>query len=174
MKQNLNHLKPGLYAVWYFDCWDVDGDLYYTLATQDANQLWREEGTGLDMLRHQGDTFLKAWALDDASNLLAQSNNNLQLTQQSLKPGLYAIHYFDNGDPGNEPTHILVTLDDNLKWYNHEKGREMFMSEGDMVLKAWALDDASNLLAKTVDPSQLVDIVQKNEIQQRFLADLDI
>lgn len=33
MKQNLNHLKPGLYAVWYFDCWDVDGDLYYTLAT---------------------------------------------------------------------------------------------------------------------------------------------
>lgn len=65
---------------------------------EDANQLWREEGTGLDMLRHQGDTFLKAWALDDASNLLAQSNNNLQLTQQSLKPGLYAIHYFDNGD----------------------------------------------------------------------------
>ncbi|SVS61192.1 Uncharacterised protein [Klebsiella pneumoniae] len=50
----------------------------------------------------------------------------------------------------------------------------MFMSEGDMVLKAWALDDASNLLAKTVDPSQLVDIIQKNEIQQRFLADLDI
>ncbi|WP_258963880.1 hypothetical protein [Klebsiella pneumoniae] len=47
-------------------------------------------------------------------------------------------------------------------------------SEGDMVLKAWALDDASNLLAKTVDPSQLVDIIQKNEIQQRFLADLDI
>ncbi len=103
---------------------------------EDANQLWREEGTGLDMLRHQGDTFLKAWALDDASNLLAQSNNNLQLTQQSLKPGLYAIHYFDNGDPGNEPTHILVTLDDNQKWYNHENGREMFMSEGDMVLKA--------------------------------------
>ena len=50
----------------------------------------------------------------------------------------------------------------------------MFMSEGDMVLKAWALDDASNLLAKAVDPSQLVDIIQKNEIQQRFLADLDI
>ncbi len=37
---------------------------------------------------------------------------------------------------------------------------EMFMSEGDMVLKR-ALDDASNLLAKTVDPSQLVDIIQK-------------
>ncbi|MGX8841610.1 hypothetical protein ACWWKA_30765, partial [Klebsiella quasipneumoniae] len=79
MKQNLNHLKPGLYAVWYFDCWDVDGDLYYTLATQDANQLWREEGTGLDMLRHQGDTFLKAWALDDASNLLAKSVDPSQL-----------------------------------------------------------------------------------------------
>ncbi len=73
------------------------------------------------------------------------------------------------------PLHVLlVTLDDNQKWYNHENGREMFMSEGDMVLKAWALDDASNLLAKTVDPSQLVDIIQKNEIQQRFLADLDI
>lgn len=61
-----------------------------------------------------------------------------------------------------------MTLDDNQKWYNHENGREMFMSEGDMVLKAWALDDASNLLAKTVDPSQLVDIIQKMRFNNAF------
>lgn len=61
-----------------------------------------------------------------------------------------------------------MTLDDNQKWYNHENGREMFMSEGDMVLKARALDDASNLLAKTVDPSQLVDIIQKMRFNNAF------
>ena len=44
----------------------------------------------------------------------------------------------------------------------------MFMSEGDMVLKARALDDASNLLAKTVDPSQLVDIIQKMRFNNAF------
>lgn len=69
------------------------------------------------------------------------------INNQALKPGLYAVLYRDNWDGEGDTYEMLATLDSNLIWHDHESGKKLLEYEGDVVLKVWALDDGSNLLA---------------------------
>lgn len=67
---NIDKLKPGKYAVLFRNNWDGEGDTYETLAILDAEGIWRDED-GDELLEYQGDKVLKAWPLDDGSDVLA-------------------------------------------------------------------------------------------------------
>ena len=77
------------------------------------------------------------------------------LNKQALKPGLYAILFCNNWDGEGDTYETLASLDSNLIWHNHETGKELFEFEGDAVLKAWPLDDGSNVLALLDENLQL-------------------
>lgn len=68
---NKHALKPGNYAILFRNNWDGEGDTYETLAILDDELVWRDED-GKELLEYEGDAVLKAWAMDDGSNLLAQ------------------------------------------------------------------------------------------------------
>ena len=67
---NIDKLKPGKYAILFRNNWDGEGDTYETFAILDAEGVWRDEG-GDELLEYQGDEVLKAWPMDDCSNVLA-------------------------------------------------------------------------------------------------------
>lgn len=67
---NIDKLKPGKYAILFRNNWDGEGDTYETFAILDAEGIWRDED-GNELLEYQGDEVLKAWPLDDGSNVLA-------------------------------------------------------------------------------------------------------
>ncbi|MCK6949278.1 ead/Ea22-like family protein [Enterobacter roggenkampii] len=67
---NIDKLKPGKYAVLFRNNWDGEGDTYETFAILDAEGIWRDED-GDELLEYQGDEVLKAWPLDDGSDVLA-------------------------------------------------------------------------------------------------------
>ena len=67
---NIDKLKPGKYAILFRNNWDGEGDTYETFSNLDAEGIWRDEDGG-ELLEYQGDEVLKAWPLDDGSNLLA-------------------------------------------------------------------------------------------------------
>ncbi|EOZ7468829.1 ead/Ea22-like family protein [Enterobacter hormaechei] len=67
---NIDKLKPGKYAILFRNNWDGEGDTYETFAILDAEGIWRDED-GDELLEYQGDEVLKAWPLDDGSDVLA-------------------------------------------------------------------------------------------------------
>jgi len=67
---NKQALKPGKYAVLFRNNCDGEGDTYETLAILDEGLVWRDE-YGDELFEFQGDAVLKAWPLDDGSNVLA-------------------------------------------------------------------------------------------------------
>ena len=67
---NIQALKPGKYAVLFRNNCDGEGDTYETLAILDEGLVWRDE-YGDELFEFQGDAVLKAWPLDDGSNVLA-------------------------------------------------------------------------------------------------------
>lgn len=68
---NKQALKPGKYAVLFRNNWDGEGDTYETFATLGEDLILYEDEFGCELLEYQGDAVLKAWPLDDGSNLLA-------------------------------------------------------------------------------------------------------
>ncbi|HGH4679967.1 TPA: hypothetical protein ACR8QY_004289 [Enterobacter roggenkampii] len=67
---NIDKLKPGKYAILFRNNWDGEGDTYEAFATLDSEGIWRNED-GDELLEYQGDEVLRAWPLDDGSNVLA-------------------------------------------------------------------------------------------------------
>ncbi|WP_052686656.1 ead/Ea22-like family protein [Enterobacter hormaechei] len=67
---NIDKLKPGKYAILFRNNWDGEGDTYETFAILDAEGIWRDED-GDELLEYQGGEVLKAWPLDDGSDVLA-------------------------------------------------------------------------------------------------------
>lgn len=67
---NIDKLKAGKYAILFRNNWDGEGDTYETFAILDAEGIWRDED-GDELLEYQGDEVLKAWPLDDGSDVLA-------------------------------------------------------------------------------------------------------
>lgn len=67
---SIDKLKPGKYAILFRNNWDGEGDTYETFAILDAKGIWRDED-GDELLEYQGDEVLKAWPMDDGSNVLA-------------------------------------------------------------------------------------------------------
>lgn len=67
---NIDKLKPGKYAILFRNNWDGEDDTYEAFATLDAEGIWRNED-GDELLEYQGDEVMRAWPLDDGSNVLA-------------------------------------------------------------------------------------------------------
>ncbi|EPA0062140.1 hypothetical protein ACQYIJ_004169 [Enterobacter cloacae] len=67
---NIDKLRPGIYAILFRNNWDGEGDTYEAFASLDAEGVWRNED-GDELLEYQGDEVLKAWPLDDGSDVLA-------------------------------------------------------------------------------------------------------
>lgn len=67
---NIDKLKPGKYAILFRNNWDGEGDTYETFTNLDAEGIWRDEDGG-ELLEYQGDEVLKAWPLDDGSDVLS-------------------------------------------------------------------------------------------------------
>lgn len=69
------------------------------------------------------------------------------IDKRPLKPGTYAILFRNNWDGEGDVYETLATLSNDLVWYHYENGNALIEYEGDEVLKAWPLDDGSNMLA---------------------------
>ncbi|HAZ8269786.1 TPA: hypothetical protein J8W34_003052 [Citrobacter koseri] len=67
------------------------------------------------------------------------------IDKRALKPGTYAILFRDNWEGEDGVYEGLATLSEDFDWYDRETGNALV--EGIEVLKAWPLDDGSNMLA---------------------------
>lgn len=67
------------------------------------------------------------------------------IDKRALKPGTYAILFRDNWEGEGGVYEGLATLSEDFDWYDRETGNALV--EGIEVLKAWPLDDGSNMLA---------------------------
>lgn len=110
---NIDKLKPGKYAVLFRNNWDGEGDTYETFATLDAEGVWRDED-GDELLEYQGDEVLKAWPLDDGSDVLAllgELEAKDSRLNEILKPNML-LPVIDDMDEDNL-RHVIKTVCEN-------------------------------------------------------------
>lgn len=97
---NIDKLKPGKYAILFRNNWDGEGDTYETFAILDADGIWRDED-GDELFEYQGDEVLKAWPMDDGSNVLALLDEleaaekriaELEASHNNLREAMAGIH----------------------------------------------------------------------------------
>ena len=126
---NIDKLKPGKYAVLFRNNWDGEGDTYETFAILDAEGIWRDED-GDELLEYQGDEVLKAWPLDDGSDVLAlldELEAKNQRLNEIITPNML-LPVIDDMDEENL-RHVIKTVCENYsllhaKWEASENRAE--------------------------------------------------
>ncbi|WP_336707608.1 MULTISPECIES: hypothetical protein [unclassified Cedecea] len=86
MTKQLEALKPGKYAIRYFDNWDGEGDTYHTIANLEDDGRWLHDETGRELLDCRGDEILNVWPLDDGHETLALIAALEQAQQPQVSP----------------------------------------------------------------------------------------
>lgn len=113
---NIDRLKPGKYAVLFRNNWDGEGDTYETFAILDAEGIWRDED-GDELFEYQGDEVLKAWPMDDGSNVLAlldeleaKDKRIAELEAREVRVNLPRPGFMTTGNHGFAKNDVLAAL----------------------------------------------------------------
>ena len=116
------YLKPGKYAILYRDDRDGEGDTYHCLASLSDDGIWHDEEFNAELLQHEGDAILKAWPLDDGSNVLAlvealeKAQRHERLTEAERQAYLGLISQRDERIASLESRTVTVKLPEVEKW----------------------------------------------------------
>lgn len=89
---------------------------------------------------------------------------------ETLKPGQYAILFRSNWNADPDVFHTLAELDTDGRWLSTETGKELFEYDGDKIMKAWRLDDSSDLLLKVAEPTNDVSELKHPDERAAFNA----
>ncbi|OVE45542.1 hypothetical protein, partial [Chromobacterium violaceum] len=76
----------GLYAIYYRDNWDGEGDTYHLLAEFKEGK-WHAEDSGKELLQYEGDAILRAWPLFEDQPTPATEQSGEAVTWQFYDQG---------------------------------------------------------------------------------------
>ena len=149
MTINKQALKPGKYAILFRNNWDGEGDTYDMLAILDDELVWRDED-GKELLEYERDAVLKAWPMNDGSNVLALLDE-LEAKDKTINFLKDQLEQLANFNPDWDKLEAATdSLREHMSELTAARARIAELERGGKVIKCWSCQKSVTIGQVTV------------------------